>query len=555
MFSWRPHDNGFFVRNHREYMFRSNQHKEQRSSNRSQGGGTLKLPQLWVVPTIDNIVSMLTMAKKDPGRIIEQNWSVEGQDRLLNLRCCADEDGDPSWALSASTLTDTSTLWQHRTVDTGLIHSLISAESTGDITASSSNSLTGASDFGASITLGVGTGDAEPVKSRTDSTKTFRRKDNEESEVEAVLQGDIAKVHIPTVLQSIQMGQMTGRLAVRSEGRGVDVYFDEGEPIHASDGVDNGQEVILDMISLRIGKFRFLPDERTMERTINRRLDGLIMEAVTLLDQTDYLEKEQGLNGEAYLIARNPNMSEADFDAAVGADTPVDPVLQKKIYTEIGDYKTLLDVLRSLPLKRSEWVPILFNLVTLNLVSISDKPPQARRTTVLLDAQVDIKTLEQVLAPCKRPETGILTYPAFQYFVAQECFRYDLCGMPLSVVVFSIKRATDGASADILVAREIMQIIQNIKRPIDMIGHFQMFDYGCVLPNTGTRSAAVFAQKVQESVAQVAATHNLVMCFGIAGIPENCKSMGQLLSAASEAKKYAESSASPVILYQNMQGA
>lgn len=533
-------------------MFRSNQHKEQRSSNRSQGSSSLKLPQLWVVPSIENIISMLTMAKKDPGRVIEQYWSVEGQDRLLNLRCCADENGDPSWALSASTLMDTTTLWEHRTVDTGLIHSLISAESTGDITASSSDSLTGGGDFGASITLGVGTGDADPVKART---KTFSRKDNEESEVEAVLQGDIAKVHIPTVLQSIQMGLMTGRLAVRSEGRGVDVYFDEGEPIHASDGVDNGQEVILDMISLRVGKFRFLPDERTMERTINRRLDGLIMEAVTLLDQTDFLEQQQGLNGEAYLIARNPNMTEAEFDAAVGQGTPVDPIMQKKFYHEIGDYKTLLDVLRSQPVKRSEWVPILFNLVTLNLVSISDKPPQARRTTVLLDAQVDIKTLEQVLAPCKRPETGILTYPAFQYFVAQECFRHDLCGMPLSVVVFSVKRGTDGASADILIIREIMQIIQNIKRPIDMIGHFQMFDYGCVLPNTGTRSAAVFAQKVQESVAQVAATNNLVMCFGIAGIPENCKSMGQLLSAASEAKKYAEQSASPVILYQNMQGA
>lgn len=524
---------------------RSNRPKEHR---RSQSSTSLKLPQLWVVPSIENIVSMLTMAKKDPGRIIEQYWSVEGQDRLLNLRCCADENGDPSWSLSCSTLMDTTTLWEHRTVDTGLIHSLISSESSGGLAETTTESLTG--DFGASITLGVSTGEAEPVKART---KTFKSKD-EDNDVEAVLQGDIAKVHIPTVLQSIQMGQMTGRLAVRSEGRGVDVYFDEGEPIHASDGVDNGQEVILDMISLRVGKFRFLPDERTMERTITRRLDGLIMEAVTLLDQTEYLEKEQGLNGEAYLIAKNPNMTDEEYETVVGQGTPVDSVLQRKIYKEIGDYKTLLDLLRVMPLKRSEWVPILFNMVTLNLISISDKQPQARRNTVLLDAQVDIKTLEQVLAPCKRVETGILTYPAFQYFLAQECFRYELCSMPLSVAVFTVKRSTDGATPDITVIKEVMQIIQAIKRPIDMIGHFQMFDYGLVLPNTGTRSAAVFAQKVQESVAQVIVANNLVMCFGIAGIPENCKSMGQLLSAAYEAKKYAEQSASPVILYQNMGG-
>ena len=126
--------------------------------------------------------------------------------------------------------------------------------------------------------------------------------------------------------------------------------------------------------------------------------------------------------------------------------------------------------------------------------------------------------------------------------------------MPLSVVVFSIRRKSDGNAADLSAVKEIMSTIHAIKRPIDMVGHFQMFDYGVVLPNTGIRSAAVFAQKVQESLSQLPAAQNVVMCFGIAGIPENCKTMGQLLSAATEAKKHAESSASPVILYQNIQG-
>jgi hypothetical protein len=504
-----------------------------------------------VVPTIDNVVSMLQMAKKDPGRVIEQYWSVEGQDRLLNLRVtCEEELGDPFWTLSASTLMDTSTLWQHRTVDTGLIHNLILAESTGAISASS-NSGGLNNDFGSSITLGVHTGEAEPFKG---NTRTFKSNKDSENEQEAVLQGDIAKVQLPTVLQSIQMGLMTGRLAVRSEGRGVDVYFDEGEPVHASDGVDTGQDVILEMISLNVGKFRFIPDERTMERSINRRLDGLIMEAVTLVDQVTFLEQQQGLTADAYLIARNPNLTIEEFTEAVSHGAPVDESLQRQIYREIGDYKTLLDVLRAKPLKRSEWVPIVFNLVTLNLISISDKPPQARKNTQLLDAQVDIKTLEQVLKPCMRPETNILTYPAFQYFVAQECFRYELCGMPLSVIVFSIRRNSDGNSADLAIVKEIMAIVNQIRRPIDMVGHFQMFDYGIVLPNTGTRSAAVFAQKLQESVSQTPAAQSVAMSFGIAGIPENCKTMGQLLSAATEAKKHAESSASPVILYQNIQG-
>ncbi|MBX9669709.1 MAG: DUF4388 domain-containing protein [Candidatus Obscuribacterales bacterium] len=529
-------------------MFRSNQPPREQSKNQ-QTPTSKKLPQLWSTPTIDNVVSMLTMSKKDPGLIVEQFWTVEGQDCVFDLKSTADENGDPIWAMSKSTLKETKTLWEHRTVDTGLIHSLIIAEVSGDITASSSS---GGLNSTSSISLGVVSAEVEPVKAAEDKKKQEQRRKEEREDVEAVLQGDINKVQLPTVLQSIQIGQMTGRLAIRSEGRGVDIYFDDGEPIHASDGVDTGQDVIMDLISLKVGKFRFLPDERTMERSINRRLDGLIMEAITLVDQSSFLEQQQGLNGEAYLIARNPSMSPEEFEEAVYQGNPVDPSLQRQLYREIGDYKKLSDVLRSKPLKRSEWVPIVFNLVTLNLIGVSDKPPQTRKATQLLDAQIDIKTLEQVLKPCMRAETGILTYPAFQYFVSQECFRYELCGMPLSVMVFSIRRRQDYAAADFTVVKEIMMAMSVIKRPIDMLGHFQMFDYAVVLPNTGTRSAAVFAQKTLETVNGMT-QGAVVMNFGIAGIPENCKTMGQLLSASYEAKKHAESAASPVILYQNIQ--
>ncbi len=496
----------------------------------------------------------MQMAKKDEGIMVEQFWSVEGQNRLLSLQVKADNEGDPAWSLSMTDLAENKLMWQHRTSDTGLIHSLIVAESTGQVTAVSTPLES--RQMGASITLGVGPEDAEPVKQET---KIFRPKnENFVEEKEAVLQGDINKVQLPNVMQSIQMGRLTGRLAVRSEGRGVDVYFDDGEPVHASDGVDTGAEVIIDMMSLNSGKFRFIPDERTVERTIDRRLDGLIMEAVTLVDQSAFLERE-GLTMEAYLICKNPNITFEEYSEIISKGPPVDDMLQRVIFKDIGEFKTLLDLLRSKPLKRSEWVPIIFNLVTLNLVSISDKPPTSRKTAQLGEmAQVDFKTLEQVLKPLMRYETGILTYPAFQYFVAQECFRYELCGMPLSVLVFSMKKGTDGGAADALAAREIMAVIGAVKRPIDMIGHFQMFDYAMVLPNTGTRSAAVFAQKIHEAVGSAKFSNDtmnqhIVMCFGIAGIPENCRSMGQLLSAASEAKKHAESSMSPVVLYQNLQ--
>lgn len=535
------------------------------SATRTNTSATQKLPQLWEVPSVDNVTAIMQMAQKTKNRTVEQHWSLEGQDRVLMLTCLDDETGAPNWSLSASTLIESEMLWQHRTTDTGLIHSLIYSESSGEVSLTEV-SKEETSKLPQSISLGSRDDDDDEVeekyesKAKTTSSKPLAKKTDEFAAdgKEAILAGDIAKIQLANVLQSIQMGKMTGRLAVRAEGKGVDVYFDEGEPLHASDGVDVGDEVILDMIQLSIGKFKFIPDERTVDRTIKMRLEQLLMEAITLVDQNAFLEKEGGLTHESYLINRNPAITLEEFNATIAKGNPVDERLQREIFRTIGEFRSLPDLLRMRPLKRSQWVPIIFNLHTLNLLGISDTPPQGgRKAGPIVEEQVDMKTLETALKPILRLETGILTYPVLQYFLALECYRFELCGMPLSLAVFSMKRKSNGETPDTATIREVIAVIDANKRPIDMIGHYQMFDFAVLLPNTGTRSAAVFTQKVHEAVAahefsSGVPAGDVMMCFGIAGLPENCKNMGQLLSASGEAKKHAETSAAPVILYQNI---
>lgn len=527
------------------------------------GTGPIKLPQLWAIPSVENVTNIMQMAQKTKNRLVEQYWTLEGQDRLLMLSCIDDETGDPNWSLSAGTLTETKMLWQHRTTDTGLIHSLIYSESSGEVSLTAV-SAEETSKLPQSISLGLSVSDDGQDenyenKNQTSSKTNVKKTDEFAADgKEAILAGDIAKIQLANVLQSIQMGKMTGRLAVRAEGRGVDVYFDDGEPLHASDGVDVGDEVILDMIQLSIGKFKFIPDERTVDRTIKMRLDQLLMEAITLVDQNAFLDKEGGLTHESYLINRNPAITLEEFNATIAKGNPVDERLQREIFRAIGEFKSLSDLLRMKPLKRSQWVPIIFNLYTLNLLGISDTPPQGgRRAGPIVEEMVDMKTLETALKPILRIETGILTYPVLQYFLALECYRFELCGMPLSLAVFSMKRKSNGETPDTATIREVISVIDANKRPIDMLGHYQMFDFAVLLPNTGTRSAAVFTQKIHEAVAAHTFASgipagDIMMCFGIAGLPENCKNMGQLLSASGEAKKHAETSASPVILYQNI---
>jgi len=321
---------------------------------------------------------MLQLAQSSAGHPIAQSWTPEGKDCIFNLIVQTCEAGDPLWILEESNLQQTNVIWQHNTIDAGLIHSLIVGESTGQVAApdreKSNSEITG------SLFL-------RARESQVDQPAITEEEvvDAEMSD-EAILQGDISKVRLTTVLQSIQMSKMTGRLAVRTESRGADIYFDDGEAAHASDGVEVGEEVVLDLIQLQSGKFKFIPDERTVKRTIDKNVDRLLLEAITLLDQSEYLNK-QNLTSESYLIVKNTTISLEEFTQKVSSGTPVDMELQKTIFKDIGHYKTLLDLLRARPLKRSQWVPVLFNLATCKLISISDKPPQEHSLLELDDSE------------------------------------------------------------------------------------------------------------------------------------------------------------------------
>mgnify|MGYP001256771246 CR=1 FL=1 len=524
-------------------------------SAKPKAGGTVKLPQLWNIPEPDQISAMLQQAQKNHNVSIEQMWSVEGLDKMFVLNCLVDEEGDPLWILKETIIMDTKLLWEHRSRDIELIHSLVEGECQGEVAATNPGSGgLGQGSLNINIEHEGGTVAARASSDGNSSVKSSAVLPMLHNE-DAILQGDLTKIQITMVLQSVQMGKMTGRLAIRTESKGVDVYFDEGEPTHATDGVDKGNEVIFDLVCLQSGKFQFIPDERTIERSVNSRLDGLLMESISLVDQSNYLVKE-GLKDSSYLISRALAMTEQELTGTLSQGLPLDQNVQFDLLRYLGNYKQFSEMQTAKPLKRSEWVPMLFNFITLGIVSIAETPPQDSTHAAVVEEQIDYTALAASLKPITRAETGILIYPAFQYFLAQEFYRYQLCGIPVTLAVFSIKMHEVGIELTNLDVFDIMAQITEMKRPIDILGHFQTFEYGLILPNMGSRAAANVVQKIQSAIPSVAFKSgingaSITIDFGIAGIPEHCTSMGQLIPAAAEARKRAESTSSNVMVYQS----
>lgn len=495
------------------------------------------------------------------GRMVELPYSASDkkQEYILAVKYESREE-DPAWTLSQVNNAGQSVLWSYASRDLSLIANLIMTSSGGDqledvIPSSALMGKAGES------TMSGQTGEmTRPAAQQSGSGITF---DPPRPGAKATLEGDLKNLQVPNLLQSINLAKMTGRLDVRSRSENSEIYFFDGIPVHGVLKNLKGDNALIELITWANGEFRFWPDERTAERTINKRLDSMLMEGVALLDQNKYLENA-GLKLESCLVKKNAMISEEEFAARVAKGAPIGLEPQLDFYELIDNRNTLFDLLRNRPMSKVDWVPILFNLVSCGLVQITDQAPQQNRLATLKALGVDETAVQGVLKTLLRPETGILSYPAFIYLLDQEYLRYEYFNLPFSLLVFSIgqrKGGPDGLveALQMLAVRRAMQRISLVKRQVDMLGHYETFDYAMLLPNTNSTAASALANRIADVLREAPLSsdmdsRSLALAFGVATVPEDCQELDKVLIAARKARDKAKFSQQRVVLAREIMG-
>lgn len=527
-----------------------------------------KLKQLWNAPTLEEIRNMLAMAKKQEGRFVEQPFSVQGKDAIYQIKVIATDYGDPEWTFSTGTLSGLKVVWMLPSIDVQLIHSLVVGESTGeDSTNLISSSNSGGRLGGSTISLPSQAEDAEPGAPASPAAPTAApapagpvsppasapapaaapappTAPAASSETQASLEGDLEKLNLPAVLQSLLMSKMTGRLSVSGPSGASSIFLVDGQPVHATTGDARGDHAVLEMLLWTAGKFSFFAAERCPEYTLTKRLETLLMEGLTLLDQNNYLNTNNIVLdtclGQCY-----KNLSEQQFEQLVMRGAPADMHQLKEFYMEVDGKTSLYEILRRLALPKAAWIPVLFNLLGVGLVRAVAPAEAERKAEVKIERNIDQTAINQALRTLQRVETDTFTYPVFQYFVQQELARYALDANAFSVIVFDmmVDRPTGRENIMPNAAKFPLERIRALKRDIDTLGHVETFDFGIILPQTAPRSAVIVAQRIAERVTSTPIQGfegmTINMTFGIAACPQDGKTAGELLGAAIEARKYA----------------
>jgi CheY-like chemotaxis protein len=118
---------------------------------------------------------------------------------------------------------------------------------------------------------------------------------------DGVVRGSLAQMNVIDLMQSLEMGRKSCQLSLTNEGEKCEVFFSEGQVKHATYGTLVGDEAVFKVLRWTGGNFQLDFEGKTDKETTQLNTQGLLMEGLRLLDesQRDGGEAEPAATAEA----------------------------------------------------------------------------------------------------------------------------------------------------------------------------------------------------------------------------------------------------------------
>jgi len=118
---------------------------------------------------------------------------------------------------------------------------------------------------------------------------------------DGVVRGSLAQMNVIDLMQSLEMGRKSCQLSLTNEGEKCEVFFSEGQVKHATYGALVGDEAVFKVLRWTGGNFQLDFEGKTDKETTQLNTQGLLMEGLRLLDesQRDGGEAEPAVPAEA----------------------------------------------------------------------------------------------------------------------------------------------------------------------------------------------------------------------------------------------------------------
>lgn len=112
---------------------------------------------------------------------------------------------------------------------------------------------------------------------------------------ESVLRGSLAQMNAMDLLQSLDMGHKTCSLTLNNNGEKCQMFFNDGQINHATYGELKGDEAVYKVLTWTGGNFEINFTGSSPQQTTTRSTQGLLLEGLRLLDESNRDSEENVL--------------------------------------------------------------------------------------------------------------------------------------------------------------------------------------------------------------------------------------------------------------------
>lgn len=486
------------------------QHHHQRQEKRKT---TIQLAWQPKAPNLQQIKELLAQAQSNLGCPVEMSFGTDPTKHVLTV-LLHNRDDEGQWMFYKVDVSGSKLEWSYKTSDIHLIHGAMCANFPEVDLPASDAKLTN---------ISFSHFDEETPEDKKTNRAAAPQAAAQKSSNAPLMEGQLQHLQLANLIQSISLSQMTGRLEFDNENEKAQLYFTNGNAVHATVLGIVGEEAILEIVGWTAGNYRFYHEPPGQLTTVRRRLDLLLLEGTTLLDQWNHMQ-QLGVCLDSVIVRKHQSMSEQAFEQIVGSP-PCDIGLLKSIYQAIDGRSSLAELVRRLGITRREWVPAMCTLATCQLI-------EGREAMVLSSpASIDWEQVRQCERNLVRQDTGLFSYYAFLAFLEREHIRFENVNRPYALVILEFLTRSGGQLEPISLRglREIAARIERVKRRCDIIGHFETFGVGILLPETNAASAWQLIRIISETCDT---EKRLAINAGVASAPQDGYQLEALLACA-----------------------
>lgn|GEM_PF-626991 len=401
-----------------------------------------------------------------------------------------------------------------------------------------------------------GANPVQPAPNRDVATGSFQMRSKLTKPGQGVFEGDLTRLPIEALLQSVVSGKMTGRLVCNRGDQSATLYLVAGQPfdgeLKSPHGEVAGEEALIELATWSEGSFAFFPEQVNVLKTIHKRLESLLMIAVGYKDCLSQLQSDRiGENTILKKTAEAPEQMTKEVLDELRMHCNFDLDISRRLWeilNKTGSKNTIAVAKQELPVSRMQWVPVVFAWKQGGLIQALGEAPQAPQG-LLSEAQRSERQSERPPAaptpsamasfllpnepalPHSTPikadiagqppgsqgsafdqaafesftrahiysEPGVMSYLAFLYFVEQESYRYECFQSPYSLVFVRARLLppADAPQQEIILPnnarRELIERLITTKRKADILAHYQGEHLALLLPQTNSQGVKSFA--------------------------------------------------------------